>query len=278
MNSPEHEKRAIIQYWEIESPDKESVLRAEKIHVEILTNEQRYDVWEVSATDGDWWVITNMTNLYPKSDFPSMDHALNQHIGLIQRVRAKEARRSHSSEEELTRLAIPFRRIQQASEALNAANEAEEFQAVGMQCRECLLALIREIVTEAMIPVDESSPKQGDFLRWSDIVASNIASGESSRKIRAYLKSIAGRTWELVSWLTHASNARLFDGEMAVEATGHLITVYAYALVRHERGEPDQCPRCSSYRLTSDFRAELAETGQYVTLCETCGWEDVSER
>lgn len=278
MNSPEHEKRAIIQYWEIESPDEESVLRAEKIHVEILTNEQRYDVWEVSATDGDWWVITNMTNLYPKSDFPSMDHALNQHIGLIQRVKAKEARRSHSSEEELTRLAIPFRRIQQASEALNAANEAEEFQAVGVQCRECLLALIREIVTEAMIPVNESSPKQGDFLQWSGIVASNIAGGESSRRIRAYLKSIAGRTWELVNWLTHTSNARLFDGEMAVEATGHLITVYAYALVRYERGEPDQCPQCSSYRLTPDFRPELAENGQYVTLCETCGWEDVAER
>src|SRR5829696_991423 len=92
--SPEHERRAIIEYWERErqSPDDEAVEHAEKIHTEVLTNGRRYDVWDVHATDGQWWVITKMTNLYPKEQFPTMDHALNQHIGLIERVIAKDAR------------------------------------------------------------------------------------------------------------------------------------------------------------------------------------------
>lgn len=58
-------------------------------------------------------------------------------------------------------------------------------------------------------------------------------------------------------------------GEMAVEATGHLLVVYSYALVRYERGEPEHCPFCSSYRLTADYRPELGVSGAYVTICES---------
>ncbi len=224
--------------------------------------------------DGRWWVITNMTNLYPQDQFPTMDHALNQHIGLTQRVIAKEFKRSHTTEEQQDRLATSFRRVEQANDALAQADEAEGFQAVGMRCRECLLAFIREVATEAMVPVGEDAPKQGDFIHWSELVASAIAGGGHSKRVRAYLKTVAQRTWELVQWLTHTSNATLFDGEMAVEATGHLLVVYSYALVRYERGEPERCPVCNSYRLTAAYRPELGRGGAYVTLCESCGWED----
>lgn len=273
MHSPKHERRDIIRYWELESPSDEEVTYAEKIHTEILSNGRRYDVWDVHATDGRWWVITNMTNLYPQAHFPTMDHALNNHIGLIERVRAKEFKRTHTTEEQQDRLATSFRRIEQANDALNEADEAEEFQAVGMRCRECLLSFIREVATKAMVPKEQEPPKQSDFIHWSELVASTIARGERSYRVRAYLKAVAKRTWEMVNWLTHASDATLFDGEMAVEATGHLLVVYSYALVRYERGEPERCPVCRSYRLAADYRPELGATGAYVTLCESCGWE-----
>lgn len=274
MYSSEHERRNIIRYWKLESPSDEEVTYAEKIHTEILSNNRRYDVWNVHATDGRWWVITNMTNLYPQDDFPTMDHALNNHIGLIERVRAKEFKRTHTTEEQQDRLATPFRRIEQADNALSEADEAEEFQAVGMRCRECLLSFIHEVATKAMVPEEQESPKQGDFIHWSELVASTIARGDRSYRVRAYLKVVAKRTWEMVSWLTHASDATLFDGEMAVEATGHLLVVYSYALVRYERGEPERCPVCSSYRLAADYRPELGADAAYITLCEACGWED----
>jgi hypothetical protein len=276
LHSPEHERRAIVQYWESQSLPGEEVEHAEKVHTEALRGGQRFDVWDVHATDGRWWVITNPTNLYLQEQFPSMDYALSFHMGLGQRVLFSE-KRTHETDEQRDRVSTSFRRLEQADDALTKADEAEEFQAVGLRCRECLLAFIRETAAEDMVPEGDDAPKRGDFVQWTALLAGAIAGGTSNKRLRGYLKSVAKSTWELVGWLTHAENATRLDGEMAVEATGHLLTVYSYALVRYERGEPERCPVCSSYRLTSDYRPEVGTGGAYVTLCESCGWEDVSQ-
>jgi hypothetical protein len=65
---------------------------------------------------------------------------------------------------------------------------------------------------------------------------------------------MAEETWDLVNWLTHASNASRFDGIIALDATAYLLSEYSVATIRHERGVPDGCPACASYRLTVDFR------------------------
>lgn len=273
MYSPEHERRAIISYWESQSPPDQEVTHAEKIHTESLGGGNKYEVWDVHTTDGRWWVITNPTNLYLQEQFPSMDYALSFHVGVTQRVLYGD-RRTRETDEQRDRLSTSFRRVEQADDALREANEAEEFQAVGMRCRECLLAFMRETATEEMVSEGQESPRRGDFIHWSELVVATIASGSSSSRLRSYLRTSAKSTWELVNWLTHAENATRLDGELAVEATGHVLTVFSYALVRYERGEPDRCPICSSYRLTSDYRPELGTSGAYVTICESCGWED----
>lgn len=281
MHSTEHERLDVIRYWKLESGSDEGPAYAERVYTEILTNDRRYDVWDVRGTDERWWVIEPMKNLYWQDQYPTIDDALNYHIGSEERKRA-EYKRSQTTQEQRDRLATSFRRVEQANDALKRADEAEEFQAVGMRCRECLLAFVREVATEAMVPEEQEPPKLGDFVRWSDLVASTIAAGASSKRVRTYLKTVAERTWELVGWLTHSSNAKLADGEMAVEATGHLLVVYSHALVRYERGEPDRCPSCSSYRLAFDYRPELGHyhpdfgrpNGAYVTRCASCGWED----
>lgn len=275
MRSPEHERQSIIEYWRSQSSPEEDMIHAEKIATESLSGGHRYDIWDVRATDGRWWVITNPTNLYSQEEFPSMDYALSFHVGVSERVMFGESR-THETNEQRDRLSTSFRRVQQADDALQKADEAEEFQAVGMRCRECLLAFIRETATEEMVPEGQEPPKRGDFVHWSELVAATIASGSSSSRLRSYLKTVAKSTWELVNWLTHAGNANRLDGELAVEATGHLITVYGFALVRFERGEPPRCPACRSYRLTADYRPELGSNGAYITLCESCGWEDTS--
>ncbi len=236
MHSPEHERRAIVEYWESQSSPDEHVEHAEKVHTESLRGGQKYDIWDVHATDGRWWVITKPTNLYLQEQFPSMDFALSFHIGLGHRVVFGE-KRTHETDEQRDRVSTAFRRLEQADDALSAASEAEEFQAVGMRCRECLLAFIREATTDDMVPEGEEVPKRGAFIQWSGLLASAIASGPSASRLRGYLKNVAKSTWELVSWLTHAENATRLDGELAVEATGHVLTVFSYALVRYEHGD-----------------------------------------
>jgi hypothetical protein len=91
--------------------------------------------------------------------------------------------------------------------------------------------------------------------------------------VRQYLKALAESSWQLVSWLTHAKNATWADARLATDATQHVLSTFSTAVIRHERGIPERCPHCSSYRLVPDFRSE---TFTYVTLCERCGWVDES--
>jgi hypothetical protein len=200
-----------------------------------------------------------------------MDYALSFHIGVTTRVIAHQAREAHThSAAEEERLAHVWRGYEQAGDALDNADEAEEFQAVGMRCREALLVFIKDLADDSLVPTGKETPKRADFVNWSALIADHLARGPRMARLRSYLKLSAQATWELVNWLTHTANATRFDAEAAHDATGHLLGLFGMALVRMERDQPDRCPRCTSYRLVSDFRHE---NGEYVTLCAACGWE-----
>lgn len=271
MRSPAYEVRDITEYVELEA-EGEAVRRAEKVASERIAGRQ-YDVWDVQTDATRWWVITNPTNLYSQEEHPSMDYLLSFHVGLMFRVMARQ--QPSASEDEQDRLATPFRRWQQAADALERADEAEEFQAVGMRCRECLIALVRDLARDEMVPNGESPPQASNVVKWTEFIANHIASGSSNSRLRSYIKSLTKETWDLVAWLTHASNATRFDGILAVDATDHVLAMFSMALIRFERPAPDRCPKCSSYRLTSVYRPELNRDPPYITLCESCDWEDI---
>jgi hypothetical protein len=273
LDSREHEKQGVVRYMKSQAPD-QTVRHVEKVASERIYG-RKHDVWDVHTNAERWWVITSPTNLYSQSIFQSLDFALSFHIGLMARVMARPE--TGVSNEERDRLSGAWRRWIQAADALNKADEAEEFQTVGMRCRECLLAFIREVASEEMVPIGQSPPKRADFVQWSGHVADTIARGASSERIRAHLKSVAKSTWELVGWLTHAANATRFDAQLVVDTTQHVLAAFSMALVKFERGAPDRCPECSSYRLASVYRPELTRESPYVTLCEACGWEDLAE-
>jgi hypothetical protein len=141
-----------------------------------------------------------------------------------------------------------------------------------MRCRESLITFARE--ASGVVEVGKKTlPKASDFKGWSELIANTIASGERADRRRGYLKSAAKSTWELVNWLTHASNAASFDAYFAHKATGHVLSSWSLSLLRFEHGEPDQCPRCNSYKLTTDYRYDSAEGTFHVTVCEVCQWE-----
>jgi predicted RNA-binding Zn-ribbon protein involved in translation (DUF1610 family) len=268
LKSSRHEEAAIRGYVESQAR-RQRVTYLEKVKTEAL-RDRRMDVWDVHTNRERYWVITNPTNLYRQRDFSSLDFLLSFHVGLVTRMMAK--RTGTADERQLDRLAPAWRRWQQAADGLDRADEADEFQAVGMRCRECLLSLARGIARPTMVPAGEDAPKAADFVRWSELIADTIAAGSSVSEMRAYLKGLAKTTWQLVAWLTHARNAVRFDGDMAVEATLNTLTAYGLAVMRHERATPYRCPKCGSYRMTSVDMPELDPP--YVTLCETCRWTD----
>lgn len=235
--------------------------------------ERRYEIYDVRTRRHRWWVITNLTNLYSQRDFPTIDQAFSIHLGLMEQLLARN--QPPGSQEEQDRLAGSWRRWTQASEALGLADEAEDFQAIGMRCRESLLSFVHDIADPMMVPEGATAPKRSDFIQWSGLIASHIAPGASNERVRGYLKDEAKATWELVNWLTHAKNAVRFDAVLSVDGTGHILFAFGMAIIRKEKGVPDRCPQCSSYRVTRDWRPEFGPDHEYVTRCEACEWEDL---
>jgi hypothetical protein len=271
MESPEHQRRDVVRYFEMEHGEAK-VQHAEKIASERIYG-RPHDVWDIQSTDGKWWVITNLTNLYRQADFPSVDYVISFHVGLMARLTARQSREANVSDEHLNVATAAWRQYEQAGEALNEADEAEEFQAVGMRCRQALLSFVRATTSQEMVPDGEDRPKSGDFIHWSEHIANAVARGASEAAYRAYLKKTAKATWDLANWLTHAEGATRFDGFAVLDATAHVMSMFSDAVLRYREGIPDRCPNCSSYRLYSDYRPEVGAEGAHVTLCEVCDWE-----
>jgi hypothetical protein len=268
-----HEEQLIREYVELQAKG-EKVVHLEKVATERL-RERRLDAWDVRTGKERYWIITDPTNLYRQEDFQSLDFLISFHIGLTMRVFAQRA--PDATEEEQDRLAAAWRHWTQAAAALDAADEAQEFQAVGARCRECLLQVVRGVADDSFVPPGQEAPKKGDFIHWSELIAHKVASGGSAEEVRGYLRSSAKATWQLVSWLTHAQNAAYADGGLAVDATENVLQAFGSALVRYERGAPARCPACASYRLTAVYQPESDSDTSYVTACEACGWQGQPE-
>jgi hypothetical protein len=274
MKSPEHQRRRVVEYMAAEAGD-ETVEHAEKIATErVFGNE--YFVWDVHTDAARWWVVGPPTNLYSQRDFKSMDGVLSFHIGLMARVMANEALKAPSRPE--PRLEKTRRQWEQAAEAQVAADEAEEFQAVGARCRETLISFIHAMADDTLVPAGETPPKASDFIHWSEQIANAVAAGASAAHLRSYLKAIAKETWEYVSWLTHAKNATRHDGDLAVEMVAHFLSLFEQAIEHKERGGPERCPSCGSYRLAGDEEYDF-DGGTVVRrrICEACDWAEEYE-
>ena len=99
IESSPKEEAEIASYFECQS-SKDPQGPATVEHLELVKSEyvsgQEYKVWDVHATDGRWWVVTNPTNLYSQEHIPSLDFVLSFHVGLMARVQSREWRESRA--------------------------------------------------------------------------------------------------------------------------------------------------------------------------------------
>jgi len=238
LPATEEEREAVVGYYLSQSPGAE-VTFLQKVYAESILG-HRHDVWDVHASDGRWWVITNPTNLYSQAQFPNMDLAVTFHMGLCLRIpRTQEQRRSD-------RNVIPFgdvfARLREASDALAQAQNIADYQAIGMRCREALLAFVAaaQDVTEW---TTEPAPKRADFRAWSELICNTALAGPSQKERRHLLKSSLADVWTFANWLTHAHSATWNDAEAAQATTEHVLGMAASLVIRHVRAVPEQCPR-----------------------------------
>jgi hypothetical protein len=272
------ERKSIVEYVETQ------VYGAKITHAELMSTttvfNTRYSTWDVhTGSDGRWWVVSPPTNLYSADDFKSMDVVLSFHIGLMQRVADRQHKEPTATDDEEERIPRAWRQWRQATQAHDDAEEAEDFQAVGMRCREALLSFVKEAAKDEFVPAGETAPKRADVIHWCELIVNAIAPGSSATHKRSYLRSLVREAWEYVNWLTHARNAVPSDAVVGIEATSHVLMLLGMALVEHEKGGPDRCPECDSYRILDD--GWLTEDGNHwesKSVCASCGWESEVER
>lgn len=259
-------EHSIREYVEWQAKE-ETVEHVEKIKSERVFDRE-YQCWDVHTDKNRWWVITNPTNLYSQEHFPSLDYTLSFHVGLMARVAAREVGKPQEGRK--LRLSAVWRRWEEASEALSSSEESEEFQAVGMRCRECLIHLVRAVGNDEMVAAGDEAPKRSDVIGWSELIANAIARGSSEKDIRGFLKIIASQAWQLSNWLTHKSDAAPADASFVVDVVQTAISTFGTAVMRFESGAPERCPRCGSYRIAVGYNPELSP--QYIASCEKCEW------
>jgi hypothetical protein len=257
MRATKRQKEAIRAY--VEDQAHEDVVHLEKAASE-LVGPVRHDIWDVHCTDSRWWVVIEPTNLYDQADFKSRDVVLTFHIGLMLRVEYARERDVPVVPEQADLLPGSWRRWQQAFEAYDSGDEAENFQAVGVRLRECLVSFIGETRSDELVPAESERPKNADFKGWTDLLANALSVGDSSAKLRSYLKATAVETWTYVNWLIHAKNAVRMDAEIGLKIVEHLLGMFTAARLRLSRTST-LCEECGSHRLVAG-------------VCEHCEWVD----
>jgi hypothetical protein len=276
LPSTEKEVEYVKDYMASQAPDL-NVEFVQKVYVENIGS-THHAIWDVHTNKDRWWVITNPTNLYSQEQFPNMDYALTFHVGLCLRIPRSEKQKL--SDLPIEPFAAAYRSLSMAHEAFDRATEVADYQAVGVRCRETLLAFVDAAQTVMPWTSTEERPQRANLKAWVDHVCIVALAGSSHEHRRALFKSLLDSTWKFVNWLTHSKSSHLRDAEAAVSVTENAMTLAIAAIIQHIRGVPDECPACSSQRLSPERGVHTSDPDPIWErpTCDECGWKGAPVR
>lgn len=257
----------IRNYMAGQAPDEE-VQHVERIKTDSIIGE-RYDIWDVATDKDNWWVITNLTNLYSKKHFPSLDFVLSFHVGLMMRIKSRP---ENADVDDPSPFDEVLRRQAQAKGRFDSALEPEDYQGVGMLLRESLLSLAGALRRRIELKEGVERPHEANFIGWMGLLVDELCRGSSNKELRHHLKSTSKDTWQLVNWLTHDRSANKTAASIAIHAcdtvTGHSVQI----LERSRVDRTEQCPGCSSRNIRTHFDIAIGDDGDYYQTCGVCRW------
>ena len=263
------EQQHVEDYYLGQSP-KAIITFLQKVYSENVIG-HCHDVWDVHASDGRWWVITNPTNLYSQTQFPNMDYAVTFHMGLCLRIPRTEEQRQ--TDFNISAFAQTLNQIGQIADALRQSKNVNDYQSIGVRCRESLLCFVGAAQDVAEW-VTQDAPKRADFRAWTDILCNEILGGRDQKERRHLLKTLLIECWTYSNWLTHAKSSSWHDAEMAQTTVESAVSMGISTIMRHIKMVPDACPKCSSPNLFPEtgIREDMANILWERPVCEHCGW------
>jgi hypothetical protein len=199
LEATQDELDYVINYMASQAPDV-TVEFAQKVFVENVLGHP-HDIWDVHTDVDRWWVITNLMNLYSQVQFPNMDLAVTFHVGLC--VRIPRSEKPKLADLPIEPFAQCYRYLSEAADAVTQAQEVADYQAVGVRCREALLAFVDAAQTVVPWTSNEEKPKRADFKAWVEHVCDVSLAGSSQKDRRQLFKTLrflaerAAKKWPL---------------------------------------------------------------------------------
>jgi len=272
----------VKNYVEWQSQGKCTVLSAK--------TEQHFDdlgvdvyVWNVKTdTDGDWWVVEGDTvpmNLYSQSAYYfGADEVYSFHMGLMQRMSA--AQDEYNPEDFVNGVTLDaeiapqlFRKLKSVAALIDTAKEIEDFQAIGVQCRETLIELGNHIYNPMMAGSGEQ-PQASNFKRKSELFIQFYLKGSENSDYRNIIKKLTEATWDYANKITHSRSATYYEVSSCVTLCISLVGVYENILQKvFDPLSQYHCSICQSKKLSiaGDDSDEDGIVQKLYLHCEECG-------
>ena len=272
----------IKEYVEWQSHNKCKVISA-KAEQNFVDLGQDVRVWNVKTdTDGSWWVVEGdhvPMNLYSQEAyFFGTDEVYSFHMGIMARMNAsnedylpEEYISAASVETEITPKIL--RKLKTIASLIDTAIEIEDFQAIGVQCREILIELSNEIYLPVMAGKSEQ-PKASDFKRKTELFIGFYVSGSGNSDYRSIYKRMTECAWDFANKITHSKNATCYDASSCIAMC--IATVSIYENIRQKAYDPISqynCRNCKSkkLRITDDEHDDQGIVSKLYLICEECG-------
>jgi DNA-directed RNA polymerase subunit M/transcription elongation factor TFIIS len=240
-------------------------------------------VWNVKTEEGAWWVVEGEgvpMNLYPQGAYYfSSDEAYSFHMGVMARVMMRE---EHDPEHVLRLVTLGHsrfigirRKLHVASEALSETTEPEDFQAIGLACREVLIALGGELVLDSDVPTGTEIPKLADFKNRALLAVDRLLPGSENSELRVHARKISEAAWVFSSTLTHSPKQTIHEAFICVSLVGAVLTLFEQLLEKEGmESQAFSCPLCKSRQLEYiDRQATEDEPSETILHCNYCGWQ-----
>lgn len=248
----------ISEYVEWQSQNKCNVLSA-KPEQEFEDLGVKVRVWNVKTDlDGAWWVVEGdeiPMNLYPQEAyFFGIDEVYSFHMGIMARMQSD--RDDYDPKEYIDAATVGtdiapvlLRKLRNISTLIDLAIECEDFQAIGVQCREVLIELTNQIYLPVMAG-DNEQPKGSDFKRKTELFVAFFMPGSANSDYRSIFKRMAESTWDFVNKLTHSNNATIYEVSSCVAMCIALISVFENINQKvHDPISKFSCNKCKSKKL-----------------------------
>lgn len=218
-------------------------------------------------------------NLYSQDAYYfGADEIYSFHMGIMARMQTEKLEYSPedyveaaSGNAEIT--PILLRKLNSVADLIDDAVEIEDFQAIGVQCREILIELANEIY-EPFMANNEEQPKGADYKKKAELFIRYFLSGADNSDYRSIYKKMTEAAWDFVNKITHSKNATFYEVSSCVAMCISVVSVYEN--INQKSRDPIAkylCTNCKSKKLKiiNDRRNKDGTVEKFILKCEECG-------